>query len=288
MTILAFDIGGSAVKYGLWLETNLLVSQGAFPLPESWSKLKSEMLAVFKSQNVRVEMTGIAISAPGIVDNEKGEIRGISAVPYIHNFPILEDLRALFGLPVTMENDANCAALAEVWLGAAKDVQNSIFVVIGTGIGGAIVLNRQLYKGRNLFAGEFGYMYLDDKNSLTALGSVVTMLETYYHQTNKMITGQELFDLAAQGDEQASDLLGDFYQAIAKGIYNLLVCLNPDRVLLGGGVSKNPHLIPNIEKKLQVILEANDVRDLDYELVTCEFGNDANLIGAVYHFMNQG
>ena len=85
----------------------------------------------------------------------------------------------LFGVPVSVENDANCAALAEVWLGAARDVQNALFIVIGSGIGGAVIVNRQLFKGKNLFGGEFGYMLLDAENTLSRLGSPVQVAERY-------------------------------------------------------------------------------------------------------------
>ncbi|MTD42111.1 ROK family protein [Erwinia sp. CPCC 100877] len=283
MNILAFDIGGSSVKYGLWNEE--LKEQGSIKLPESWAELKEQLKQIFDQKNERMEIKGVAVSAPGLVDEEKGEIRGISAVPYIHHFPIKEELERLFGVPVAMENDANCAALAEVWLGSAKDVPHALFFVIGTGVGGAVIINRQLFKGRNLFGGEFGYMMMNESVSLSDIGSSVKSVKKYNRVSGTEIDGKELFARAANKDPLAIQLVEKFYAAVARGIYNLLVSFDPGRVVLGGAVSKNEQLIPNVQKHLARILLENAVTDMDYEIVGCKFGNDANLMGAVYHFM---
>lgn len=284
MSILAFDIGGSSVKYGVWVNEQL-IQQDSFPLPADWTLMKTALQQVFdKIQNER-QITGVALSAPGLVDEAKGEIRGVSAVPYLHHFPIQKELMVLFNVPVSMENDANCAALAEVWLGAASDAANALFFVIGTGIGGALVIDRKLIKGRNLFGGEFGYMALNESASLSDLGSSVKCVKKYKQLTGADINGQRLFELAETGDELASQLVNRFYASVARGIYNLLVCFDPGRIVIGGGVSGNSQLIPMIDQQLKRILLENAVTELTYELVACQYGNDANLIGAVYHFI---
>lgn len=284
MSILAFDIGGSSVKYGVWQEQQLMRQQ-AIPLPADWESMKMTIKKIFEENNNQERLQGVALSAPGVVDDQKGEIRGVSAVPYIHHFPIKKELERLVGVPVSLENDANCAALAEVWLGAASDVANSIFFVIGTGIGGAIVIDRKLVKGRNLFGGEFGYMAVNESASLSDMGSLVKSVKKYNQLKQVKIDGKKLVELAEQGDELASQLTTSFYTGVARGIYNLLVCFDPGRVVLGGGVSGNQRLIPNIDRQLKRILLENAATELEYELVTCQFGNDANLIGAVYHFI---
>ena len=166
MSIVVFDIGGSAVKFGLWQE-DALTGKGSFGTPKTWNAMKAEMKSVFDGFAAAGSIEGVAISSPGAVDSDAGIIGGISAVPYIHHFPIKAEWETMFGNLVSVENDANCAALAEVWLGAAKDIQHALFIVIGSGIGGAVILNRQLFKGKNLFGGEFGYMLLDGENTLS-------------------------------------------------------------------------------------------------------------------------
>ncbi|WP_086350955.1 ROK family protein [Candidatus Enterococcus clewellii] len=284
MGILAFDIGGSAVKYGFW-EKDRLVRQQAFSLPKDWKAMTTELNAVFEQISQEHEITGVALSAPGLVNETIGQIQGISAVPYIHHFPIQQELSELFGVPVTMENDANCAALAEVWLGAAKDAEHCLFFVIGTGVGGSVILNRKLFKGQNLFGGEFGYMFLNDSASLSDLGSSVKAVKKYNQLTKEDIHGQELFERAEAGDPLADELAEKFYRAVALGIYNLLVCFDPGLIVLGGGVSANKVVLKQIKKHLNRILLERSVTAMTYRLEACVFGNDANLIGAVYHHM---
>lgn len=286
MGVLAFDIGGSAVKYGVW-EENRLIGQHATALPKDWESMKSTLDDVFKAFSEVYELTGVALSAPGLVNEGIGQIQGVSAVPYIHHFPIQQELTELFSVPVTMENDANCAALAEVWQGAAKDAEHCLFFVIGTGVGGSVIINRKLFKGSNLFGGEFGYMFLNDSASLSDLGSSVKAVKKYNLLTKKTIHGKELFELAEAGDPLAEEITEQFYRAVATGIYNLLVCFDPGLVVLGGGISANQTVLNKIKQQLNRILLERSVTDMTYRIEACTFGNDANLIGAVYHHIHQ-
>ncbi len=128
MGILVFDFGGSAVKYGCW-DGKEIKGKGQFATPESWEEMKAQLFQVYKKILVSFEVEGIGISSPGVVNNEKQVIEGISAIPYIHGFNIFRDLETLFQLPVTIENDANCAGMAEFYEGAARDYQDVAFVV---------------------------------------------------------------------------------------------------------------------------------------------------------------
>lgn len=286
MSIVVFDIGGSAVKFGLWKEA-ALAGKGSFGTPKTWNAMKDEMKSVFDGFAKTDSVEGVAISSPGAVDSVTGIIGGISAVPYIHRFPIKAEWENLFGVPVSVENDANCAALAEVWLGAAKDVQHALFIVIGSGIGGAVIVNRQLFKGKNLFGGEFGYMLLDGENTLSRLGSPVQVAE-HYGKAMKMpdgvVDGKYLFEKAQEGEPMAVEFVEDMIDALARGIYNLSVSFNPDRVIIGGGVSVREDLIARIGERTAYHLNAHGAEAVDPDIQVCAFRNDANLIGAVAHF----
>lgn len=286
MSIVVFDIGGSAVKFGLWKEA-ALAGKGSFGTPKTWNAMKDEMKSVFDGFAKTDSVEGVAISSPGAVDSVAGIIGGISAVPYIHRFPIKAEWENLFGVPVSVENDANCAALAEVWLGAAKDVQHALFIVIGSGIGGAVIVNRQLFKGKNLFGGEFGYMLLDGENTLSRLGSPVQVAE-HYGKEMKMpdgvVDGKYLFEKAQEGEPMAVEFVEDMIDALARGIYNLSVSFNPDRVIIGGGVSVREDLIARIGERTAYHLNAHGAEAVDPDIQVCAFRNDANLIGAVAHF----
>ncbi|CZQ87971.1 ROK family protein [Trichococcus ilyis] len=286
MSIVVFDIGGSSVKYGSW-QGDVLVGKGSFETPKSWDAMKNEMKSVFDGFAATDSIEGVAISSPGAVDSVAGIIGGISAVPYLHRFPIKAEWENLFGVPVSVENDANCAALAEVWLGAAKDVQHALFIVIGSGIGGAVIVNRQLFKGKNLFGGEFGYMLLDGENTLSRLGSPVQVAERYGKAMglpDGVADGKYLFERATEGEPLAVQFVDGMIDALARGIYNLSVSFNPDRVIIGGGVSVREDLIARIRERTAYHLNEHGAEAVDPDIQVCAFRNDANLIGAVAHF----
>lgn len=286
MSIVVFDIGGSAVKFGLWQE-DALAGKGSFETPKTWNELKAEMKSVFDGYVATDSVEGVTISSPGAVDSGTGIIGGISAVPYIHHFPIKAEWESLFGVPVSVENDANCAALAEVWLGAARDVQNALFIVIGSGIGGAVIVNRQLFKGKNLFGGEFGYMLLDAENTLSRLGSPVQVAERYgkaMEMSDGVVDGKYLFAKAEEGEPMAVAYVDGMIDALARGIYNLSVSFNPDRVIIGGGISVRDDLIARIRERTAYHLNAHGAEAVEPDIHVCAFRNDANLIGAVAHF----
>lgn len=288
MTLAVFDIGGTAVKYALW-EKEHITHQGNFKTPSSWEKMKEQIKQVFDQldQKATESLNGATFSFPGAVYSEEGIIRGISAVPYIHNFPIKSELKKTLGVRIEIENDANCAALAEVWQGAASDVNHALFFVIGSGIGGAVIINRQLFKGRNLFGGEFGYMLLNDTETLSTLASPVHASKRYSKKMGKeqSIDGKALFFRAENGEKEAQIEVDKMLNSMARGIQNLLVAFNPERVIIGGAISANNNFIERLNQKVNEKLTSVYATDVKVPIVSCQFRNDANLIGAVAAFM---
>lgn len=275
MTLLCIDIGGTAVKTGLWYEHTLL-HQDSFPTPPTWDLLKEEITHLINKYD---SIEGIALSAPGSVDSQTGYIGGISAVPYIHHFSIKEDLGQSFQVPISIENDANCAALAEIYYGAGQDVDNSVLFVIGSGIGGAVIINRQLVKGMNLFGGEIGYMMISDRGIASHHASPVQVAKRHGFES-----GLDLFAQAEKGNQVAIQAVEDLYDAMARSLYNVCLLLNPQRILVGGGISKREDLISQMNNRLQAYLEKNGAHGLQVDLTKCQFGPDANLIGAAVNF----
>lgn len=152
---LCVDVGGSSIKIGLLDETGVIHETKKVSVPPTMEDMYQVIEDAFHSYD---DIEGVALSMPGAVDSEKGVIGGSSAIDYIHGPHIKEELQNRLHVRVEMENDANCAALAEVWKGAASDVDDCCFIVSGTGIGGAVVKNRRIHKGVHLHGGEFGYM----------------------------------------------------------------------------------------------------------------------------------
>lgn len=287
MALLAFDIGGTAVKFGLFKHMKL-EHRSSFATPATWEEMKDSLLAIkqgFESEGLQ----GVAISSPGAVDSERGMVGGLSAVPYIHHFEIRRELEELFGLPVTIENDANCAALAEVGLGVAKNRSDALFFIIGSGLGGAVVLDRKLRKGPNLFAGEFGFMRLTETNTLSELVSPVHVANRFRleYQIEGSFSGKDLFDLADQGHEAAIRTVCELYDHLARGIFNIMLVLNPELVAIGGGLSVRQGLMEELDKRVEQLKIETGSTDLQCQLAICHFNKDANLIGACVHFMEQ-
>lgn len=289
MAILAFDMGGSAVKYGIWNNDTLEMTE-QFKTPATWDEMKDSLNQTYQNLKITYDISGIALSAPGSVDVAKGVIGGISAIEYIHHFPIVEDLESVFGLPVSIDNDANCAALAETWKGVARGESNVLFVVVGTGIGGAVIVNGEIQRGHNLFGGEFGCMILDGKQSFSMLGTAVHMAERYARRLGipeDSITGAEVFDRAKAGDARAIDEVNKFYDYLSLGLYNLQFTTDPSSIIIGGGVSQNPDLIPAVTTRIQDMLSNAGLESVDVSVKACHFLNDANLVGAVAAFQTQ-
>ncbi|KRK07802.1 ROK family sugar kinase [Lactobacillus pasteurii DSM 23907 = CRBIP 24.76] len=281
------DIGGTSIKFGAWVDEKL-VTMDSEPTPDNLDDFYDVLkIKVEKIKNIYGDISGVAISSPGAVNKSAGRIDGASAIPYIHGFPIFDKLEALFGLPVSVENDANCAALAEVAYGAGKDNQNILFLVLGTGVGGAIIINRKIFHGSHLYGGEFGFMQVNDHETLSEACSPVNLARKYNEITDEDLTGKEVFDLADQGNQLAHDLREKMLESLAVAIYNLQYSYDPEKFILGGGVSNNPRLLPLLREKIQQVTARVSIADIEPKVELCKFRSDANLYGAVVDFLQE-
>lgn len=281
--ILAIDIGGTTVKYGVWAAENL-THKNRFNTPKTWPELLDKLIAV--KRELALPFAGVAVSLPGGVDTVVGKISGTSAVDYLNEFPIKATLRTALGVPVSIQNDANCAALAEAWWGNAKDVDDAIYMIIGTGIGGAMTINGQLMAGQDNFTGEFGYMVMNPAGeTFSQLASPVKMAARYQRlkELSTAFTAQDVFDLANNGDTIAQQCVGEMLNWLSIGTFNLYVSLNPQRLLIGGGISARPGFVADLQQRIQHLMHQHKAA-LTADVRACRFLNDANLIGAVRQF----
>ncbi|MCH4169984.1 MAG: ROK family protein [Lactobacillus sp.] len=284
--VVAIDVGGTTIKYACWQSfSGALMNKGYVKTPRTLEKFY-EILSGIVAEFASYDPTGVALSTPGAVNPATGVIGGISALPYIHNFPLQQALTDQLGLPVTIENDANCAALAELASGAAQDYQNVIVLVIGTGVGGAVILNREIQRGSHLLAGEFGLIRVLNNRPLSQVGTAVSLARRYNLKAKTRFSGQEILDRAAKGDLLAQKEAGVLYRSLAQAIYNLEYSFDPELFVLGGGVSENPQLIPNIQQALTTLTQGAVSIPVPLKIVPCHYYNDANLLGAVAHFNN--
>ncbi|BDG67304.1 MULTISPECIES: ROK family protein [Enterococcus] len=284
MAILVFDMGGSAVKYGVWSQDSL-VSKGKFTTPNTWEEMKTQLQQVRTSVNEEIE--GVGISAPGAVNAQERRIDGISAIPYIHGFDIYSELEAAFGVPVTIENDANCAGMAEFYQGAGKEFQQAAFVVIGTGVGGTLFQNGELVRGAHLYGGEFGLMILDQGKTFSQLGTAVQMAWRYCDRIGvdrATITGEEVFQRAEDGDAIAIEEVNKFYRYLAQGLFSIQFAFDPEVIIIGGGVSAKKGLLQEVDQRLKKMLADQALNDFVPLIKLCDYRNDANLVGAAANF----
>jgi len=279
------DIGGTSIKFAEWKD-NELKKLKPVPTPSTLDEFYEVLTDRVDQMKKDAQIIGVGISSPGAVNKKTGVIEGASAIPYIHNFEIQQVLEEKFGLPVSIENDANCAALAELDSGAGKDVDSLVFLIIGTGVGGSVIVNHKIWHGAHLFGGEFGFMLSDDKHILSNMGTSVNVAKRYNASSTPVsnYSGKEVFDLAKNGDKRAQKEVQTMYYSLAKGIYNLQYSFDPELVVLGGAVSNNPDLIPAVDEEIEKIRDIVEIASIKPKVVACHYTDEANLRGALVDF----
>ncbi|MBM3114445.1 ROK family protein [Jeongeupia naejangsanensis] len=288
--LLSFDIGGTQIKYGIVSDSGEVLLAHTVPTQaqEGAAALLDRLVALAQPVVAQNEVSGIAISTLGLVDAESGRILGAAeAVPdYVGLSPKLA-LEAAFGLPVTIENDVNCVALAEGWQGSAKGVKHYIALAIGTGIGGGIVIDGKLYQGARSAAGEWGYMRIADRcweNHASMRGLVTEAIRV---SGRSDWDGRSVFAARDAGDEHMSKVVDEWLDLLATGIVNLIYVLNPQRVIVGGGISgRGERFLSELHAAISVRIEPG-FREMS-EVVLASAGNHAGMIGAARNwFLNK-
>lgn len=289
---MTFDLGGSAIKYGVINDDAEIVEKGMVKTSQEDIKALTDTISdITKNFEKKYRFNGIALSAPGAVDDFNGIIKGASAIPCIHGPKIKDLITEKTSLKVAMENDANCAALAEVWKGVARNSKDVLFVVCGTGIGGAVIKDRILHTGANLHGGEFGYMILDSDLEDVKIWSEVASTGALARKACEIkrlevgsLEGKDVFEFAEAGDESCKQAIDIFYTKLALGIYNLQYIYDPEMIILGGAISGRQDIVDRVNEKIRIILEKVKIANVVPKVERCEFFNDANLLGAVYNF----
>lgn len=305
MTLLVLDIGGSAVKYGIW-ENEQLSQQGKVATPKSKTAFFDFLEEKLISFQTNFEIKGIAISCPGEVNEQLGAIMGLSFVPYLHIGFFLTELREYFKLPITMCNDAKCVALAEYSLGAGKNQGNYLYVVMGTGVGTAYV---------NEF-GEIGELPEKKKkievflaesikalnNSAISMVQVSKKIAKKQNQSHLTFDGKYILEKAEAGDAELISELDEMYTNLARVLIILNLAYHPTAIVIGGGVTANPQYFSNVLEKVKELVQnqkdqlekfrnimapKDEKKILEIQLprlLKCKFREQANLIGAAKYF----
>lgn len=300
-SILALDIGGSAVKHGIWYNEKLY-HQASFPTPLTRKNFYSSVQELCDSAYPEFLIKGIAVSCPGEPDELSGIVRGLSYVPFLHLGEFQNEFSQTLHLPVSLQNDANSAALAEMTLGIGKEHQHALFTIIGSGIGLSVVEDGKIIKNTTDKINNFEKFIADTiktinnaKVSPVHIGRTVSLKSFKLPQT---IEGKDVFELAKQGNAIAIQEIERMYTALAEILLFLNEAFKPDIIGIGGGISNNPDLLPLLNKQIDA-LATNQTSKLNLyrslyktfnqplslpNLKICRFKNDANLVGAALHF----
>ncbi|WP_338972582.1 ROK family protein [Spiroplasma endosymbiont of Panorpa germanica] len=277
-----FDIGGMSSKFEIY-DGDKKVKSGNFIYEKFVNNFEIIEIIdniITKNQD-KFPITVIGISSPGIVDPVSGQISGLAAIENYHLVNWKTELQKWTN-QVFIENDANCAALAELSSGNAKNFSNVLFLVIGTGIGGSLIIDKKLYSGSFLQAGEIGcgLEFIEDNNYYNSSTQCSTnaLINFYQKLTYEKKTGEEIMK-NYQTDKAARTAVDKMVFNIAKLIMNSAFLIDPQLVLIGGGISQSSLLIELVTIKIDEILKLTNLKR-NYEIKSCYYYNEANLIGA--------
>lgn len=287
----AIDIGGTNIKYGLIdYEGQLVESQ---EMPTEAHKGGPHILQTTKdivaSYLEKGPVAGVAISSAGMVDPDKGEI--FYSGPQIPNYAgtqFKKEIEATFDIPCEIENDVNCAGLAEVMSGSGQGANIAVCLTIGTGIGGCLVIDGQVFHGFSNSACEVGYLHLQD-GAFQDLASTTALVQYVAEQHGDPVdqwNGRRIFKEATEGNKICMAGIDRMVDYLGKGIANICYVANPEVVILGGGIMAQEAILkPKIRQALKDALVPSlaDKTRLEF----AHHQNTAGMVGAYYHFRSR-
>lgn len=281
---LVIDVGGTFIKYGYYSKDGLCQENGKIKTPKTNLDEFYSILLSLKKEN----LDGVAISMPGLLDSHTGDVFAISLLPFLASHNVKKELEDLFKLPVSIENDAKCAALGEMWKGNLQNIQNGLFIVLGSGIGGTIIQDGKIIKSPRHKAGEIGSILMPKDMSYTKMtnfganNSANHLIQEISSAIGCKNDGYEVFE-KIKSDSKAFHIFQDYCRQIAFMIYNLDYILDLDVVCLGGGISEQDIFISTVQEEFSKL--RNQYKEDNHEplITVCLHHNEANLLGTLYH-----
>jgi glucokinase len=295
---IGIDMGGTTVKYGVVRGHEIIEELEPLPTPEFKGPkplLKELTVRINSLQKKHKRITAVGMGVPGFADITRGYVHELSNVPGWNRVHVSRILTAGTGIPSFVENDANAMCYAEFLHGAGKGSVNMIAVTLGTGVGGGLVFNKELYRGSAYGAGEIGQMSIDYRGAMGEHGNIGA-LEKYVGNREVAALARELYDkarcrvadedckpralsaAARRGDPVALEVWDQFTTQLAAGLCNCVWLLNPDRIVIGGGIARAGKLLFGPLKTKMYAQLALPFRN-KLRIVPAKFGNDAGIIG---------
>lgn len=306
---IGIDLGGTNIAVGLVDEQGKMVRKDSVPTNASrhYAEIVKDMamlsLKVIKDAGYEVkDVKAVGIGSPGTPDDEKGILVYANNLKF-RNVPIRAEMQKYIDLPIHLDNDANCAALAEAIAGAAKDVDTSVTITLGTGVGSGVVIHKKIYSGFNYAASELGHMVIRMDGELCTCGrkgcwEVYASATALINQTKEAaeknpdsmvyklidgniekVSGKTAFEAARAGDTVGKQVVQQYIRYLAEGITNVINIFQPDVLAIGGGICKEGDYLLNPLK--EAIVNMTYSRDIPQtQIKIAQLGNDAGIVGA--------
>lgn len=322
MKCLACDFGGSSVKYALVDDQGNMELSGKLPAPLDSVTHFVETVGTLYDQ-YRLQIEGIAISLPGYIDPGRGFLVDAGAYEQLYGRCIIDLLKDRCPVPIAVENDGKCAALAEAWKGSLADCKDGAVIILGSGIAGGIIKDGKIHSGRDFAAGELSYVIFDPSHhnplgcaymsaamhgltyrvckaknldlSVQDSGSILQWLDTLiqmpFSDPNAPLKpikadGIQIFQWLREEDPDVEPVYRNFITALAAVVHNVQVCFAPDKIAIGGGLSLENRIFEDLEAELNRFYSGMQLgKTLHANVVKSRFLNECNLIGAMYNYL---
>ena len=288
---IGIDIGGTSIKFGVVDEEGNILKKDNIPTEKDTDSIIKGIVDICRNMINEYDITHIGAASPGIVKD--GIIEAPGNLPF-RNTPLAQILQTELGLPVFLGNDAQCAALAEAMVGAGKGGKDMVMLTLGTGIGGAIVIDGKVYKGNNGGAGELGHSIFERNGlpcpcgrrgcfeqyaSITALINQTRLAAKENHDSvlaqicneENAVNGQTVFKAMDKGCAVAAEVYDQYISYLAEGIDSFIMILQPEIVVLGGSISREGE---RLTKPIQ------DKLNSGVKVKTASLSSNAGIIGA--------
>lgn len=300
--VIGIDMGGTKVRTGICDLVGQPLAVDEFPTQTQkktlLKALKQNVDKLLKNAALKPDdILGMGIGAPGMTDADRGVVIDAPSLSW-SQYPLKKEAEALFPWPVMVDNDVNVAVLGEQWLGAAKGMKHVVLISIGTGVGCGMLINGQLYRGATWAAGEIGYMVTDMAKARSAdlppphegygfleqyvggAGIVQSMKQEMKGQPEPLFpnnfSAKDVFQKAKDGDQAAVKVIDEVIDHIGFAVANMISIINPEVVLLGGGISRSADwFLPRIQKTIQ------DFASVSAPVLPTALGENLGVVGAV-------
>lgn len=292
---IGIDIGGTDTKIGLAdIHQKLLASvtiptDAVRPPEEIIREIGETTLSLLEKQGIQVDQCiGAGIGVPGTVDRKKGIVRYSNNIQW-ENVELAKEIGTYLPIPIQIANDADCAALGEAVAGAGKECQDVVMLTLGTGVGGGIILDGEIYEGKGIGGSELGHMVIVEngepctcgrKGCLEAYVSATALKREAQKAVGKDLSPKEIFDGAVSGDERLTEVVDTYIRRLGIGIVNMVNIFRPQLVLLGGGICAQGEVLLAPIREMMIESCFGGTKGELPEIEIAALGNEAGMIGA--------